>query len=173
MAARKRRRRKPGLLWRVLFGNNGPTRAELKKLLFNPKTFSLAVRDPATGKIRKTQMRLDQDGRLQEYKPPRKKKPAAKRQSKTTRGASQASKPSRASKTGAAPRRQTATAQSPARRGRPQPLAERVLRNPDGTLAGSRPVADPYVKAQREIEKAMRNAARADKRAEQYLGWRR
>src|SRR3954470_8698090 len=103
MAAKKKRRsRKPGLLWRVLFGHNGPTKGEMKKLLgltFS-KTFDLQVRDPATGRVRKQRVRIGDDGRIQEVKAPAKKKgstakrPAAK---KTTAGQT-ASKPSKTSR---------------------------------------------------------------------------
>jgi hypothetical protein len=185
MAAKKRRKRGPGLLWRVLFGHNGPTRGELRKLLgltFS-KTFTLNVRDPATGRVQKKRMRIGDDGRIQEVKAPAKKKvsaakrPAAKKAT-ARRTASKPSKPSRTSKAGATPRRQAQPGGVPAaaRRAKPVPLAERVRRNPDGTLNGSR--RDPatqerqrYAQAQREYAQAMKNAAAAGRRAEYLLGW--
>jgi hypothetical protein len=185
MAAKKRRRKKPGLLWRVLFGHNGPTRGELKKLLgltFS-KTFTLNVRDPATGRVQKKRMRIGDDNRIQEVKPPAKKKSSAAKRAaakKTTarRATSKASKPSRTSKSGTTQRRQTQPGAAPAhRRAKSVPLAERVRRNPDGTLNGSH--RDPatqerqrYAQAQREYAQAMKNAAAASKRAEELLGWK-
>lgn len=179
MAARKKRRKKAGLLWRVLFGHNGPTRGELKKTLgltFS-KTFDLNVRDPATGVVRKQRIRIGPDGKVQEVKAPAKKKgstakrPAAK---KTTarQTASTASKPSRTSKTGATPRKRQSAAVPVPRRTRPETMSERFVQNPDGTFAGSRkqkPVT--YAQAQREVAKAMKNAAAASKHAEELLGW--
>lgn len=176
MAARKRRRRGPGLLWRVLFGNNGPTRGELRKLLklSFTNTFDLNVRDPASGKMRRQRMRIDPDGRVYEVKAPAKKKPAAKKKASARRTASQlskASKPSAASKSERPrqPRQSAPGIQPTPRRPRVEPLSERVLRNPDGTLAGSRKAT--YAGAQREYAKVMKNAEAASKRAEYLLGW--
>jgi hypothetical protein len=179
MAARKKRRKKAGLLWRFLFGHNGPTKTELKKLLrlsFS-NTFVIPVRDPATGLVRKQRMRIDKDGRVLEAKAPAKKNRPAPKKVPGKQGASKASKASRASKTGSAPRKQTQAGAAPAaHRAKPVPLAERVRRNPDGTLNGSR--RDPatqerqrYAQAQREYAKAMKNADTASKRAEYLLGW--
>ncbi|NUQ98351.1 MAG: hypothetical protein HOY79_17965 [Streptomyces sp.] len=170
-----RGKRHPGLVWRVLFGHNGPTRGELKKLLgltFS-KTFDVHVRDPATGRVQKKRMRIGDDGRIQEVKAPAKKKrTAAKKQGTGKRGTSQSSKPSRTSKAGASPRRRQAVAVPQPRRVRAEPLAERVLRNPDGTLAGSRKQKAPtYAQAQQEYAKAMKSATAASKRAEELLGW--
>jgi hypothetical protein len=177
-----RGKRHPGLVWRVLFGHNGPTRGELKKLLgltFS-KTFDVQVRDPATGRVQKKRMRIGDDGRIQEVKAPAKKKgkkgsaakrPAAKKPP-AGRAASKTSKPSRTSKSGSTQQRRQPSATSAPRRARAEPLAERVLRNPDGTLAGSRkqkPVT--YAQAQREIAKAMRSAEAASKHAEELLEW--
>jgi len=177
--AAKRRRHKHGLIWRVLFGNNGPTKGELKKLLglTFTKTFDVHVRDPATGRVQKQRMRIGADGKVEEVKtPPKKKGSAAKRPAakKTTasRTVSKPSKPSRTSKSGRTQQRRQPTAAPVPRRTRAEPLADRVLRNPDGTLAGSRkqkPVT--YAQAQREYAKAMRNAAAASKHAEELLGW--
>ena len=175
----KRRRHKHGLIWRVLFGNNGPTKGELKKLLglTFTKTFDVHVRDPATGRVQKKRMRIGADGKVEEVKtPPKKKGSAAKRPAakKTTasRTASKPSKPSRTSKSGSTQqRRQPAAAPTP-RRARAETMSERVLQNPDGTFAGSRkqkPVT--YAQAQREYAKAMRNAQAASKRAEELLEW--
>jgi len=177
--AAKRRRHKHGLIWRVLFGNNGPTKGELKKLLglTFTKTFDVHVRDPATGRVQKQRMRIGADGKVEEVKTPLKKKgstakrPAPKKAT-ASRGASKPSKPSRTSKSGSTQqRRQPGTAPTP-RRARAETMSERVLQNPDGTFAGSRkqkPVT--YAQAQQEYAKAMRNAQAASKRAEELLGW--
>lgn len=183
--AAKKRRKKPGLLWRVLFGNNGPTKGELKKLLrlsFS-NTFVVEVRDPATGRVRNQRMRVDADGKIQQVKAaPRKAakkrtgtKPAAKRTTSKT------SKPSRTSRTGATPQRRTTAATPASRRAKPVPLADRVLRNPDGTLNGSRkdPVkaqrdqAKQWAQVQRAYQQASRNADAAGRRAEELLGWQK
>lgn len=172
MAASKKRRKKPGLVWRVLFGHNGPTKGELRKVfgLTFSRTFTLAVRDPATGLVRKQRMRVDKDGRVLEVKAPAKKKRPAPKKTASKRTASQPSKPSRVSKAGATPRkRQPAAAPAP-RRVRAEPLAERVLRNPDGTLNGSRK-STTYAQVQREYAKAMKSAAAASKHAEELLSW--
>lgn len=180
-----RGKRHPGLIWRVLFGNNGPTKGELKKLLgltFS-RTFVLDQRDPKTGRVVKKTMRVDADGRVVEAKAPAKKKQAPTKTTTGKRTSSKPSKPSATSRTpkgGAAPRR-TAAAPSTVRRAKPVPLADRVLRNPDGTLNGSR--KDPVAKAQREQAKqvaaaqrayrqASKNADTAGRRAEELLGWR-
>lgn len=176
MAAKKKRRsRKPGLVWRVLFGHNGPTKGALKKAWTQTfsKTFTIHQRDPLTGKVKKHTMRVKADGRIVEAKAkPKKKRPAAKK-TVAGRAASKPSKPSRTSKTGSAQRRQRQPAVSSApRRTRAETMSERVLQNPDGTFAGSRkqkPVT--YAQAQREYVKAMKNAAAASKHAEELLGW--
>lgn len=180
MAAKNwRGKRRPGLVWRVLFGHNGPTKGELKKLLgltFS-KTFDVHVRDPATGRVQKQRMRIGDDGRIQEVKAPAKKKRSPSKQtaakkSATGRTASKPSKPSRTSKSGSTQRRRQPTATPVPRRPRTESMSERVLQNPNGTFAGSRkqkPVT--YAQAQREYAKAMRNAAAASKHAEELLGW--
>lgn len=179
MPAKRRHKRGPGLIWRVLFGHNGPTRGEMRKLLgltFS-KTFDVHVRDPATGRVRKQRMRIGADGKVEEVKTPPKKKgstakrPAAKKAT-ASRAASSPSKPSRTSKSGSTQQRRQSGATPTPRRVRAEPLADRVLRNPDGTLAGSRkqkPVT--YAQTQREIAKAMRNAEAASRHAEKLLGW--
>lgn len=180
MAAKKRRKRGPGLVWRVLFDHNGPTRGELRKLLgltFS-KTFDVHVRDPATGRVQKQRMRIGDDGRIQEVKAPAKKKrSAAKRtaakKATARRTASKTSKPSRTSKAGSTQQRHRQSAASPdPRRPRAESMSDRYLQNPDGTFAGSRkqkPVT--YAEAQRAYAEAMRNAAAASKHAEELLGW--
>lgn len=171
----KKRRRKPGLLWRVLFGSNGPTKAELKKLLrlSFTNTFVVPVRDPATGRVRNQRMRIEPDGKIREVKAPAKKKRTAAKKATSRRTVSKPSKPSRASKPGSTQRRrQTGTAASAVQHGHAEPMSKRFLQNPDGTMAGSRkqkPVT--YAQAQQEYAKAMKNAAAASKRAEQLLGW--
>lgn len=175
--AAKKRRKKPGLLWRVLFGNNGPTKGEMRKLLgltFS-KTFPIKERDPQTGRIRTRYMRVEADGKVHEVKAPVKKKRTAAKKTTGRRTVSQPSKPSRASKSGSAqPRRRQPAATPLPRRSRSEPMSERVLRNTDGTLAGSRKQKPAtYAQAQREVAKAMRNAAAASKRAEELLGWER
>lgn len=182
MAARKKRRHKPGLLWRLLFGSNGPTKGELKKLLgltFS-KTFPVQERDALTGRVRTHYMRIEPDGRVVEAKAPQKKKrTAAKRTAakKTTgrRTASQPSKPSRASKSSTTRSRSTASATPTARRPKAAPIEERYLQNPDGTFAGSQS-ANPEQrlrKAEVEYRKALRNAEAAGRRAEGLLGWQK
>lgn len=178
-----KKRHKPGVLWRVAFGYDGPTKAALKKslgLTFS-KTFTLAVRDPATGVVRKQRMRVEKDGRIVEVKTPA-KKPAPAKKAAAKRGGSQPSKSSRTSKSGTTQRRQTSGATAVPRRRKPAPLADRVLRNPDGTLAGSRsdPVAKAYrdeakrvAAAQREYRQAAKNAEVASRHAEELLGWQR
>lgn len=181
MAAKNwRGKRHPGLIWRVLFGHNGPTKGALKKAWTQTfsKTFTIYERDALTGRVQKHLMRVESDGRVVRATPKVKKKPAAAKKATGRRTASQpskASKPSRASKSGATPRRSTASASAPAPRlGKPEPLADRVLRNPDGTLAGSRKQKAPtYAQAQQEYAKAMKNAAAASKHAEELLGWRK
>lgn len=175
-----RGKRRPGLVWRVLFGHNGPTRGEMRKLLgltFS-KTFDVHVRDPATGRVQKQRMRIGDDGRIQEVKAPTKKKRSPSKQSAakktaTGRTASKPSKPSRTSKSGSTqPRRRQPAATPAPRHPRAESMSERVLRNTDGTLAGSRkqkPVT--YAQAQQEYLKAMKNAAAASKHAEELLGW--
>lgn len=174
-----RGKRRPGLVWRVLFGHNGPTKGELKKLLgltFS-KTFDVHVRDPATGRVQKQRMRIGDDGRIQEVKAPAKKKrspskQAAAKKSATGRTTSKPSKPSRTSKSGSTQRRRQPAATPAPRHPRAEPMSERVLRNTDGTLAGSRkqkPVT--YAQAQREVAKAMKNAEAASKHAEELLQW--
>jgi hypothetical protein len=180
MAAKKRRKRGPGLLWRVLFGHNGPTKGEMRKLLgltFS-KTFPVQERDAVTGRVRTRYMRVEPDGRVVEAKAPAKKKRAAPKKKPAAKPAakgvaSKSSKPSRTSKSGSTQQRQRQPAANPTpRRTRAEPMSERVLRNPDGTLAGSRkqkPVT--YAQAQREYVKAMKNAAAASKHAEELLDW--
>lgn len=171
MPSTKRRKRGPGLLWRLLFGHNGPTKSELKKLLgltFS-KTFPVKERDAVTGRVRTRYMRVEADGKVHEVKAPAKKKRTAAKKSTGRRAASQPSKPSRTSGSGSTPRRQAGAPAAPARpRRKVEPLADRVLRNPDGTLAGSRP-ADP-VKQLRQAEQAYLKASR---RAEVLLGWQK
>lgn len=177
-----RGKRHPGLVWRVPFGHNGPTRARLRVELERKLRLSLSsdfvvpTRD-STGRVRNQKWRIESDGKVREVNTPTKKKgsaakrPAAKKAT-AQRGGSQASKPSRTSKSGSTPqRRQPAVTPTP-RRARAESMAERALRNPDGTLAGSRkqkPVT--YAQAQREIAKAMRSAEAASKHAEELLGW--
>lgn len=175
--AAKKRRRKPGLLWRVLFGHNGPTKVELKKLLrlsFS-NTFPVQERDALTGRVRTRYMRIEADGKIREVKAPAKKKRTAAKKATGRRTASQPSEPSRASKTGSAQRRRQTVATPAARRGRPEPMTDRVLRNTDGTFNGSR-TADPakaLKKAEQEYVKALRNANTAGRRAEELLGWQK
>lgn len=175
MAVKKRRSKKPGLLWRVLFGHNGPTKGELKKLLgltFS-KTFPIQERDAATGRVRTRYMRIEPDGRVVETKAPAKKKRGVAKKSAAKRAASQQSKPSRASKSGGTPRRSTTSTSPAGRRSKPVPLADRVLRNSDGTLAGSKPASPEQQlrKAEAEYRKALRNANAAGRRADELLGW--
>jgi hypothetical protein len=173
----------PGLIWRFLFGHNGPTRARLRAELERKLRLSLSsdfevqVRDPKTGRVGKQRWRIEPDGKVREVKTPSKKKsstakrPAAKKTT-ASRTASKPSKPSRTSKSGSTQQRRQPAATPTPRRTRAEPLADRVLRNPDGTLAGSRkqkPVT--YAQAQREIAKAMRNAEAASKHAEELLEW--
>lgn len=175
MPPKKRRKRGPGLLWRVLFGHNGPTKGELKKLLgltFS-KTFPVQERDALTGRVRTRYMRVEADGKVHEVKAPAKKKRAPAKQGAGRRTASKPSKPSRASKSGSTQRRRQPATAPAARRGRPEPMSERVLRNNDGTFNGSR-TADPakaLKKAEQEYAKALRNANTAGRRAEELLGW--
>jgi len=180
MAARKKGSHKPGLLWRVLFGHNGPTKGELKKLLgltFS-KTFPVKERDGLTGRVRTRYMRIEADGRVVETKAPQKKKHTRPKKTVGYRTASQPSKPSQASKPGTTRRRSTASAPS-ARQPKAEPIRERFLQNPDGTFAGSES-ANPerrLRKAEAEYQKALRNAQaagrRADRHAEELLGWRK
>jgi len=173
----------PGLIWRFVFGHNGPTRARLRAELERKLRLSLSsdfevpIRDPATGRVGKQRWRIEPDGKVREVKTPPKKKGSATKRSAakkttTSRTASKPSKPSRTSKSGSAQqRRQPAAAPTP-RRARAETMSERVLQNPDGTFAGSRkqkPVT--YAQAQQEYAKAMRNAQAASKRAEELLGW--
>ena len=168
----------PGLIWRFVFGYNGPTRARLRAELERKLRLSLSsdfevqVRDPKTGRVGKQRWRIEPDGKVREVKtPPKKKGPAAKKTT-ASRTVSKPSKPSRTSKSGSTQqRRQPAAAPTP-RRARAETMSERVLQNPDGTFAGSRkqkPVT--YAQAQREYAKAMRNAQAASKHAEELLGW--
>lgn len=175
MAARKRRR-KPGVLWRVVFGYNGPTKGALKKAWTQTfsKTFPIKERDAVTGHVRTRYMRVEKDGRVVEVKAPAKKKRAPAKKPTAKRGASQPSKPSRASKGGTTPRRTAAPVAPAGRRTKATPLADRVLRNPDGTLAGSKPASPEQQlrKAEAEYRKALRNAATAGRRADELLGWK-
>lgn len=169
----KKRRKKPGLLWRVLFGHNGPTKAEMRKLLglTFTKTFPMQERDAATGRVRTRYMRVKADGRVVEAKAPAKKKRTAAKKTTGRRTASKPSKSSRASKTGSTQRqRQTVAVPQVPRRARAEPLAERVLRNPDGTLNGSRK-RSAEAKVAQEYAKAAKDAATAERRAERLLGW--
>lgn len=167
-----RGKRHPGLIWRVLFGHNGPTKGALKKAWTQTfsKTFTIYERDPLTGRVQKHLMRVEADGRVVRATPKTKKKPAVAKKTTGRRAASQpskASKPSRTSKIGSTQRRQATTAAAPARaRRKAEPLADRVLRNPDGTLAGSRP-ADPV----KQLRKAEQAYLKASRRAEVLLGW--
>lgn len=173
MAAKKRR--KPGLIWRVLFGHNGPTRARLKTELEKAlrvkltDTFVVPTRD-STGRVQQQKWRINPDGTTQQVQQRPKKKAAAKKAS-GKRTASQSSKPSRASRTGSTQRqRQTVAVPQVPRRARAEPLAERVLRNPDGTLNGSRK-RSAEAKVAQEYAKAAKDAATAERRAERLLGW--
>lgn len=168
-----RGKRRPGLIWRVLFGHNGPTRARLKNELEKAlrlkltDTFEVPYRDE-TGRLRKQVWRIEPDGTTRQVQRQPKKKAAAK---KTTskRAVSQPSKPSRTSETGAAPRRRTAAAPT-VRPGRAAPVAERYIQNADGTLAGSSPASPEYRRALRNAEAA---GKRANQHAEELLGWRK
>lgn len=171
-----KKRRKPGLLWRVLFGHNGPTKARLKKAWTQTfsNTFTIHERDPLTGRVRKHTMRVEADGRVVRAQPKPKRKPAAAKRATPKRGVSQPSKPSRASTSGTAQRRTSAPAAPDMRPGRAAPMSERVLQNPDGTFAGS-VSADPNMrlrKAEAEYQKALRSANAAGRRADELLGWR-
>lgn len=169
-----RRRRGPGLVWRILFGYNGPTKARLKNE-FEKKlrlkltdTFVVPVRD-STGRVRKQTWRIDPDGTTRQIQQqPKKRKPAAKKAG-SKRAVSQPSKPSRTSKTGTASRRRTTTAPA-VQPGRAAPVAERYIQNADGTFAGSKSANAEYRRALRNAEAA---GKRADQRAEELLGWRK
>lgn len=171
----RKRQHKPGVLWRVVFGHDGPTRGALKKAWTQTltKTFTIHQRDPLTGKVRKRVVRVEADGRIVEAKAKPKKKSAAKKTA-AKRTASQPSKPSRASPAGSTQRRATTAAGPTPRRSRAAPMSERVLRNPDGTFDGSKS-ADPEQRLRRaeaEYRKAMKNAGAAGRHAEDLLGWR-
>ena len=166
----------PGLIWRVMFGHDGPTKGALKKAWTQTfsKTFTIYERDALTGRVQKHLMRVEADGRVVRAMPKAQRKPAAAKKGTGRRTASQPSKiskPSRASKSGSAQQqRQTVAAPRAPRRIRDEPLADRVLRNPDGTLDGSRKLS-AEAKVAREYAKASKNAAVAERRAERLLGW--
>lgn len=173
---KKRRRKKAGLVWRVLFGQHGPTKKALKKAfadMVGPKTIASIAHDPATGKLVKKNLAVDPKTGIITIVGPVKtvRKPAAKKAST----ASQASAPSRASRAGQVPRRTASApaAQPAARQPRAKPMSERAIRNPDGTLAGSRPAVDPLIRAQQDYEKALRAAARHERRTDREFGWDR
>jgi len=167
------RRRGPGLIWRVLFGHNGPTKARLrneleKKLRLKlTDTFVVTTRD-ATGRVRKQTWRINPDGTTVQVQQRPKKKATTKPGAKGA--ASKPSKPSRASKAGGTQRRQTTPAAPAVRAAKPASMRERALRNPDGKLAGSRkdPEKQAREAAQRKAEQAY---LRASQHAEQLLGW--
>lgn len=157
----------PGLIWRMVYGLNGPTRARLKNELEKKlrlkltDTFEVPYRDE-TGRVRKQTWRIEPDGMVRQVQQrPKKKAPAKKAGGK--RAVSQPSKPSRASKAGSAQRRRTATP-APAEAA---PMAERHLRDSNGRYAGSR---SDEARAIRNAEAAGREANR---KAEELLGWRK
>lgn len=151
----------PGLIWRLVYGHNGPTRARLRAELEKKlgvkltDTFVVPTRDSA-GRVRKQTWRINPDGTTAQVRQEPKKKTAAKPAAKRT--ASKPSKPSRASKTGSTQRRQAAAPAAPTvRAAKPQSMRERGLRDAGGRYAGSRKADQAY--------------QRASKRAEKLLGW--
>lgn len=160
MAAKKRRSRGPGLVWRVAFGPKGPTaralKAEMKKgaaRLLGPKEYAF-------------------DQKTQQLVPVKAGKKAAAK--KTT--ASRASKPSRSSqpsRAGQVQRRATSVptvAATPRRLPEAQSMKERHIRNPDGTFDGSK--RDPR-KAALEYQQIMQHVAELEAMTDRDLGWDR
>jgi hypothetical protein len=70
MATKKRK--SPGLIWRVLFGHNGPTRAAIRKE-FGPKPVASIQIDPDTGKPKAKNLKQDSNG-VWRYTPPKTRK---------------------------------------------------------------------------------------------------
>lgn len=175
MASKKRRRKHPGLAWRVLFGQHGPTKKTLKKAAANmigPKTIASIAHDPVTGKLVTKNLRVDRKTGVISIVPPAKKSAKKTAASKSSR----ASVPSKPSRAGQVQRRASATsvpAQSGVRQPKAKSMTERVadFRNADGTLNGSAPAVDPLVKAQQDYERALRHAARLERITDRDLGW--
>lgn len=176
MAAKRKPRKKAGLAWRVLFGQHGPTKnalkAELKRGVaryFGPQTITSVAHDPATQKrVTKVLSVNPKTGVISEVQRGRKggKDASASKPSK-------ASQPSRASRAGQTRRRGAAPApvvQQP-RQPKVKPMSERVLRNPDGTLAGSTKATDAG--AQRSYQQVMRHVAKLERQTDRDLGWDR
>lgn len=169
MAAKKRSRKCASLAWRVLFGQHGPTKKALKKAVANmvgPKTIASIAHDPKSGKLVVKNLVVDKrTGQISMA-------PKGKAAKKTTGRTSKASQPSRASRAGQMQRR-TATApvapQVP-RLPKAQTMSERAIRNPDGTLNGSK--KDPR-KAALEYQRIMRHVDGLNRQTDRDLGWNR
>lgn len=175
-APRKRRRKRPGLAWRVLFGQHGPTRRALKAELkrgaaryFGPQTITTSAHDPATQKRVTKVLSVDpKTGVISEV-------PRSRKGGKGTVASkpSKASRPSRVSRAGQTSRRTAAAipiVQQP-RQPKVKPMSERVLRNPDGTLAGSTKAT--AAGAQRSYQQVMRHVAKLERQTDRDLGWDR
>lgn len=173
MAAKKNRRRKrPNLAWRVLFGQHGPTKKALKKALTDmvgPKTIASIAHDPATGKLMVKNLVVDKRTGQISMAPKSKGKPAKAQPAKKA-GASRASKPSKPSRAGQVQRRSSAAPVVPqaARLPKAQSMSERGIRNADGTMNGSRPDAR---KAALEYQRIMAHVEKLNRQTDRDLGW--
>lgn len=172
VAKKNRRRKRPNLAWRVLFGQHGPTKKALKKALTDmvgPKTIASIAHDPATGKLVVKNLVVDKRTGQISMAPKSKGKPAKAQPAKKA-GASRASKPSKPSRAGQVQRRSPATPTAPRVQRLPEArsMSERAIRNPDGTLNGSTP--DPR-KAAQEYRKIMEHVEKLNRQTDRDLGW--
>lgn len=174
MASKKRCRKRPGLVWRVLFGQHGPTKKALKKAvadMVGPKAIASISHDPATGKLVMKNLVVDKRTGQIAMAPKRARKQTAKKATSI-----RASKPSKPSRSGHAQRR---TAAAPIVQQQPRQRAKSVTertderRRPDGKFNGSAPAIDPRVKTAQDYQRIMQQVERLNRLTDRDLGWDR
>jgi len=129
MARRRKSYYTPGpVVWRVLFGRNGPTKAAMGKAWrewTGPKTVASARIDEETGKLKTKGLKRKADGTFV-YAPPKTGRAGTAKQ-----------------RTAEARKRNAAAVAAHRRQPGPAPMSERAIREPDGTLNGSRKAGPP------------------------------